>query len=350
MELPLAWPTTFIDSVLVPHSIFSMFVDTFGRKHTYLRISVTERCNLRCTYCMPEEGVQLTSKDRILTFEEIERLARLFVRNGIEKIRLTGGEPLVRKNFEDLVERIGLINGLRGFAVTTNGMLLAKKIDRLKAAGINQLNISLDTLDPAKFERIARRPGLSLVLEAIDRALSLGYAPLKVNCVVMRGVNDDELVDFAAMTRDLPIAVRFIEYMPFSGNGWSEGFFVPYREMMERIEAGGFRLVMPDRGVHDTSRTFHIPGHAGSVGFIASMSDQFCAGCNRLRLTADGALKVCLFGRAETSLRDIMRKGASDDELCSAIQDAVLRKKASHAGMHAIAKADDDRPMILIGG
>lgn len=299
---------------------------------------------------MPESGVDLTPKDRILTFEEIERLAHLFVQNGVEKVRLTGGEPLVRKNFEDLAEKIGRIGGLRGFAVTTNGMLLNKKIDRLKAAGINQINISLDTLDAAKFERIARRPGLSLVLNAIDRALALGYEPLKVNCVVMRGINDDELLDFTAMTRERPIEVRFIEYMPFSGNGWSDGRFMPYREMMDRIEAGGFRLESSDRGAHDTSRTFQVADHAGTIGFIASMSDQFCAGCNRLRLTADGSLKVCLFGRAETSLRDLMRAGATDDELCEAIQNAVLRKKAAHAGMHALAETDDDRPMILIGG
>ncbi len=327
-----------------------MFVDAFGRKHTYLRISVTERCNLRCTYCMPEEGVDLSPKDQILTFEEIERLARLFVHHGVDKIRLTGGEPLVRKNVEELTERIGRIKGLRRFALTTNGMLLGKKIDRLKAAGINQINVSLDTLVPDKFERIARRPGLALVLDAIDRALEVGYAPLKVNCVVMRGVNDDELVDFAGLTRDRRLAVRFIEYMPFSGNGWSEGFFVPYREMIERLEAAGIRLEEPIRGVHDTSRSYTVPGHVGSIGFISSMSDQFCAGCNRLRLTADGALKVCLFGRAETSLRNVLRAGATDEEICEVIQASVLRKKAAHAGMHVLAESTDDRPMILIGG
>lgn len=327
-----------------------MFVDAFGRRHSYLRISVTERCNLRCTYCMPAGGVDLSPREEILTFEEIERLARLFVRNGVEKIRLTGGEPLVRKSFEELAERIGRINGLRSFALTTNGMLLSKKIDRLKAAGINQINISLDTLDPAKFQRIARRPGLPLVLEAIDRALELGYAPVKVNCVVMRGVNDDELVDFAELTRDRNLAVRFIEYMPFSGNGWAEGYFVPYREMVDRIKAGGIRLEEPNRGPHDTSRSYVVSDYAGSIGFISSMSDQFCAGCNRLRLTADGALKVCLFGRAETSLRDVLRAGATDDDICDVIQAAVLRKKAAHDGMHALADTSDDRPMILIGG
>ncbi len=326
-----------------------MFVDRFGRKHTYLRISVTERCNLRCTYCMPAEGVDLSPREAILTFEEIERLARIFVENGVDKIRLTGGEPLVRKQVEDLVDMLGRIPGLRAFAITTNGLLLSKKFDRLQAAGLNQINISLDTLDPERFERIARRRGLPLVLNAIDDAIERGYEPLKVNCVVMRGVNDDELVDFVGMTKDRPLEIRFIEYMPFSGNGWADAFFMPYREMVERIEAGGIRLRAPDRGPHDTSRTFQIDGHAGTVGFISSMSDHFCAGCNRLRLTADGSLKVCLFGQAETSLRDLMRGGAADDELCSAIQDAVSQKAAAHAGMHAIAESDN-RPMILIGG
>lgn len=326
-----------------------MFVDRFGRKHTYLRISVTERCNLRCTYCMPEEGVQLTPRENILSFEEIDRLARLFVRNGVDKIRLTGGEPLVRKQIEDLAEMLGRIPGLKGYAITTNGLLLSKKFDRLQAAGINQINISLDTLDDDKFERIARRRGLPLVLRAIEDALERGFHPVKVNCVVMRGVNDDELIDFVRMSEHRPLEIRFIEYMPFSGNGWADSFFVPYREMMSRIEEGGYRLRSPDRGPHDTSRTFHVEGHAGTVGFISSMSDQFCAGCNRLRLTADGSLKVCLFGQSETSLRDLMRNGATDDELCEAIQDAVSHKKAAHAGMHNIAESDN-RPMILIGG
>ena len=326
-----------------------MFVDRFGRKHTYLRISVTERCNLRCTYCMPAEGVDLTPREAILTFEEIERLARLFVANGVDKIRLTGGEPLVRKQVEDLVDMIGRIPGLRHLAITTNGLLLSKKFDRLQAAGLNQVNISLDTLDSARFERIARRPGLPLVLRAIDDALERGYSPVKVNCVVMRGVNDDELSDFVRLTRDRPLEIRFIEYMPFAGNGWADAFFMPYSEMMQRIEADGLHPFAPERGPHDTSRTYQVEGHVGTVGFISSMSDHFCGGCNRLRLTADGSLKVCLFGQAETSLRDLMRAGATDDEVCAAIQEAVSHKAAAHAGMHAIAESDN-RPMILIGG
>ncbi len=325
-----------------------MFVDTFGRAHTYLRISLTERCNLRCTYCMPAEGVELSLKDNILTFEEIERLARLFVSGGVDKIRLTGGEPLVRKDMEVLVERLGKIPGLRTLAVTTNGLLLPKKLPRLHAAGVNLINISLDTLDAEKFERITRRKGMEKVLEAIEVATDLGFDPVKLNCVVMRGVNDDELLDFVAMTEHRPIEVRFIEYMPFQGNGWNDELFMPYAEMLERIRSC-FPLERQADGRTETSKTYRVPGFRGRVGFISSMSDDFCGTCNRLRLTADGALKVCLFGNAEVSLRDIMRSGADDAQIVEAIKGAVLRKKKAHAGLHQLVDLEN-RPMILIGG
>ena len=326
-----------------------MFIDTFGRRHTYLRISVTERCNLRCQYCMPEEGVALSPRDHILTFEEIERLARLFVANGVDKIRLTGGEPLVRKDIEQLVERVGAIDGLKTLAITTNGILLSRKLPRLHGAGVNLLNISLDTLDPAKFDEITRRKGIDHVLDAIESALAYGYDPVKVNCVVMRGFNEDELHHFVALTRDRPIEVRFIEYMPFQGNGWSDGKFLSYREMIERIEGHFPEMERVADGPNDTSKTYRVPGFRGTVGFITSMSDEFCGTCNRLRLTADGALKVCLFGNAEVSLRDLMRSGAGDADLVEAIQSAVSRKKAAHAGMHQLVDLEN-RPMILIGG
>ncbi len=326
-----------------------MLTDTFGRRHTYLRISLTERCNLRCRYCMPEEGVPLSPRDHLLTFEEIERLARLFVRHGVDKIRLTGGEPLVRQDVEVLVERLGRLDGLRTLAMTTNGLLLPKKLPRLKAAGINLLNISLDTLRPERFTDVTRRQGFDLVLRAIDDALEAGYDPLKVNCVVMRGFNDDELGDFVAMTEAQPIEVRFIEYMPFGGNGWADNVLVPFHEMIARIEERVGPLERIHDGPNETSKTFRVPGFRERVGFITSMSAHFCAGCNRLRLTADGALKVCLFGTAEVSLRDALRAGATDDEMAEIIQAAILRKKAAHAGMHELA-ASDNRPMILIGG
>ena len=323
--------------------------DTFGRRHTYLRISLTERCNLRCQYCMPAEGVALSPRDHLLTFEEIERLARLFVSLGVEKIRLTGGEPLVRKDIEGLVERLGRIPGLRTLAMTTNGLLLAKKLPALKSAGLHHLNISLDTLDPARFEAITRRGGHAQVLGAIEEALAHGYDPVKVNCVVLRGVNDDELVRFVDLTERAPIEVRFIEYMPFDGNRWSEGRFLPYEAMLETIRATYPTLTRVADGPHETSKTYRVPGFVGRVGFISSMSDAFCSGCNRIRLTADGHLKVCLFGASEVSLRDAMRDGASDDRLAETIGAAVRRKKAAHAGVHALVD-ERNRPMILIGG
>ena len=323
--------------------------DTFGRRHTYLRISLTERCNLRCQYCMPEEGVPLSPRDHLLTFEEIVRLARLFVRLGVDKIRLTGGEPLVRKDVEHLVEWLGQLPGLRTLALTTNGLLLPKKLARLQAAGVGLLNISLDTLRPERFTVITRRPGLPLVLEALDQAVAAGYDPVKVNCVVLRGFNDDELADFVALTEHRPFEIRFIEYMPFDGNGWNDGRFMPYTDMIARIEERFPALERLQDGPHDTSKTYRVPGFRGRVGFITSMSEHFCHSCNRLRLTADGHLKVCLFGQAEVSLRDALRSGADDETLAATIRAAVQRKKAAHAGMYELARSEN-RPMILIGG
>ena len=326
-----------------------MLTDAFGRRHTYLRIALTERCNLRCRYCMPEGGVALTPDERLLTLEEIERLAALFVRAGVTKIRLTGGEPLLRAGVENLAERLGRLPGLETLALTTNGLLLSKKLPRLHAAGLSLINISLDTLRPERFKQITRRRGFEVVMEAIDQAVAFGYDPVKVNCVVMRGANDDELADFAAWTSERPIEVRFIEYMPFGGNGWQDVRLVPYAEMLRRIEAVHGPLERCQDHPNDTSKTYRVPGFRGRLGFITSMSTPFCNGCNRLRLTADGNLKVCLFGNAEVSLRDAMRSGLSDVWLAHVIQAAVLRKKAAHAGKDVLAR-QENRPMILIGG
>ena len=331
----------------------NLLTDSFGRRHTYLRIGLTERCNLRCTYCMPAEGVPLKPKDAQLTTDEIERLVRLFLAEGIKKIRLTGGEPLVRKDAVEIAERIGRLDGLRELALTTNAILLEDRLPALKAAGVTHLNISLDTLRPERFKQITRRGGFEVVLGAINAALAAGYGtreqPLKINAVVMRGVNDDELADFVAWTREAPIEVRFIEYMPFDGNGWEDTELVPLAEMRERVE-DVFGPLEPLPGQpEDTATTFRVPGFTGSVGFIASMSVPFCAGCNRLRITADGNFKVCLFGPKEVSLRDLMRNGAGDDELRGVIGVAVNGKKAAHAGMDVLARTQN-RPMILIGG
>lgn len=327
-----------------------MLKDTYGRQHTYLRISLTERCNLRCQYCMPEEGVELTPGGKLLTSPEVLRLARLFVEAGVDKIRLTGGEPTLRRDIVELCKALSHLPGLRTLAMTSNGIILHRQLDQLRSAGLSAINISLDTLQEGKFQRLTRRPGLSKVLQSIDKALSLGFDPVKVNVVVMRGVNDDEVVDFVEMTREKNVNVRFIEYMPFDGNVWSDRKMVPYEELvqqvMTRYPEGLERMKDPSGEV---AKNFRIPGFTGSVSFITSMTVPFCSDCNRLRLLADGNLKVCLFGSNEVSLRDAMREGASDDELRVIISAAVDRKKAAHAGMFELARTKN-RAMITIGG
>ena len=324
-------------------------VDAHGRAHTYLRISLTERCNLRCGYCMPEEGVELTPNDELLTTDEVERVIKIFARAGVEKVRLTGGEPTVRRDLEEVVRRARETPGVRDVSVTTNGVALERRLEALKASGLTRLNVSLDTLVPAKFEFMTRRRGHERVLRSIARAVELGFQSVKVNCVVTRHQNDDELIDFVNMTKDSPINVRFIEYMPFDGNKWSTEKMVSYAEMRSRIEDAFGPLARLDDPIEEVAKNFSVPGHVGTVSFVTSMTDAFCGGCNRLRVMADGNLKVCLFGAAETSLRDAMRSGADDDAILRLIGAAVSKKKASHAGMHEIA-ASDNRAMIKIGG
>ncbi|KAL6640078.1 hypothetical protein ACP70R_022388 [Stipagrostis hirtigluma subsp. patula] len=326
-----------------------MLVDSFGRFHNYLRISLTERCNLRCQYCMPAEGVELTPKSELLTHDEIIRVADLFVTSGVDKIRLTGGEPTVRKDIEDICLHLSGLKGLKTLAMTTNGLVLSKKLPRLKECGLSALNISLDTLVPAKFEFMTRRKGHSKVMEAIDAAVELGYDPVKVNCVVMRGMNDDEICNFVELTRHKPINVRFIEFMPFDGNVWNVKKLVPYAEMLDKVRQNYKGVERLHDHPSDTAKNFRIDGHVGTISFITSMTEHFCAGCNRLRLLADGNFKVCLFGPSEVSLREPMRAGVDDAGLKEIIGAAVKRKKAKHAGMFDIAKTAN-RPMIHIGG
>ncbi|NXT44192.1 MOCS1 protein, partial [Pelecanoides urinatrix] len=329
---------------------FSAFLtDSFGRQHDYLRISLTEKCNLRCQYCMPEEGVQLTPKSELLTAQEIITLARLFVKEGVQKIRLTGGEPLIRPDVVDIVGQLYKLEGLKTIAVTTNGINLSRLLPRLKEAGLNAINISLDTLVPAKFEFIVRRKGFHKVMEGIHRATELGYRPVKVNCVVMRGFNEDELLGFVGFTKDLPLDVRFIEYMPFDGNKWNFKKMVSYKEMLDTIKQRWPGLEKLPCEASSTAKSYKVPHFQGQISFITSMSEHFCGSCNRLRITADGNLKVCLFGNSEVSLRDHLRSGASEEELVQIIGAAVGRKKKQHAGMFNISQMKN-RPMILIGG
>ncbi|KAF7592283.1 hypothetical protein BBP40_000414 [Aspergillus hancockii] len=369
---------------------FSDFLtDSFSRQHDYLRISVTERCNLRCVYCMPEEGVELSPPTRLLTSPEIVYLSSLFVSQGVTKIRLTGGEPTVRKDIVPLMQSIGHLrrNGLRELCLTTNGISLHRKLEPMVEAGLTGINLSLDTLDPFQFQIMTRRKGFDAVMKSIDKILSLNKLgagiKLKINCVVMRGVNDREIIPFVEMGRESPIEVRFIEYMPFDGNRWNQKKMVSYQEMLAVIREKYPTLEKVADHKNDTSKTYQVPGFEGCVGFITSMTHNFCGTCNRLRITSDGNLKVCLFGNAEVSLRDIIRKanngepvdeaamnqlqllqaadrasrineeGGSIDErereLLDIVGMAVKRKKEKHAGMGALENMKN-RPMILIGG
>ncbi|XP_051140881.1 GTP 3',8-cyclase, mitochondrial-like isoform X2 [Andrographis paniculata] len=307
------------------NSVSDILVDSFGRKHTYLRISLTERCNLRCHYCMPAEGVELTPSPQLLSQDEIVRLANLFVSSGVNKIRLTGGEPMVRKDIEEICSRLTNLSGLKTLAMTTNGITLANKLQRLKECGLDLLNISLDTLVAPKFEFMTRRRGHERVMKSIDAAVEMGYNPVK------------------------PINVRFIEFMPFDGNVWNVKKLVPYAEMLDIVAKDFTGLERIQDHPTETAKNFRIDGHQGTVSFITSMTKNFCAGCNRLRLLADGNFKVCLFGPSEVSLRDPLRNGADDNELKEIIGAAVKRKKQAHAGMFDIAKTPN-RPMIHIGG
>ncbi|KAL5008030.1 hypothetical protein ScPMuIL_013611 [Solemya velum] len=337
----------------LPESVkpFSEFLtDSFARRHNYLRISLTERCNLRCQYCMPEEGVDLSSKDKLLTSEEILQLAKVFVREGVQKIRLTGGEPMVRKDLHYIIEGLNALRseGLRCLGMTTNGVTLSRQAERLSTAGLDELNVSLDTLVPAKFEFITRRKAWEKVMLGIDTSLKQNFSAVKINCVVMRGINEDEICDFVELTEEKNIDVRFIEYMPFDGNRWNFKKMVPFQEMLDVIKGRWPTLEKLNDKPNDTSKSFKVPGFKGQMGFITSMSNNFCGGCNRLRITADGNLKVCLFGNAEVSLRDVMRSGVQDEELLEIIGAAVRRKKKQHAGMLNLPKMKN-RPMILIG-
>jgi cyclic pyranopterin phosphate synthase len=307
----------------------NLLVDDFGRKHTYLRVSVTDRCNLRCLYCTPTRPHPLRPPEELLALEEIARVARIFASLGITKIRLTGGEPLLRPRIESLVQDLAATRGLDTVALTTNGLLLARHARALKAAGLSQLNVSLDTLRPERFARIALRDAQRAVWKGIEAALEAGLAPLKINVVVLEGINDDEILDFVELARDRPFSVRFIEYMRFSCNRRRDARLVPYAAMRRRIEER-YRLepVAVPRAGAPVAREFRIEGFAGTIGFISPVSSRFCAGCNRLRLMADGSLKTCLFVSPAASVRGALRGGAPDAEIERLIVEAVRTKRA----------------------
>lgn len=304
--------------------------DSFQRPIDYLRISVTDRCNLRCIYCMPEEGVDLFPRENMLSYEEIYRVARAAAELGITRIRLTGGEPLVRIGLSQLVGMLAALKGIKDVALTTNGILLARYAAELKAAGLKRVNVSLDSLRPERFQRITRGRHLEDVLEGLRVAEELSLTPVKINMVVMRGINDDEILDFARKSIHDGWNVRFIELMPFGEQGGKENNHVAVAEIRERLEAlGPLEACMPAAG-GGPAKYFRYPGAKGTIGFISPISEHFCTNCNRLRLTADGRLHLCLLGDAAVDLRPALRSGASLAELKEIILQAVASKPERH--------------------
>jgi cyclic pyranopterin phosphate synthase len=328
-------------------------VDPFGRVIRDLRISVTDRCNFRCTYCMPEEGLQWLPRSEVLTFEEIERLARLMVeRYGVESIRLTGGEPTVRHDLARLVAKLAALTGPHGpvdVAMTTNGATLRRHAAELRAAGLRRLNISLDTLRRDRFVEMTRRDELDQVLDGIDAAVEAGFAPVKINTVVQRGVNDDEIVELATFGRERGVEVRFIEFMPLDASGgWADRSVVGQDEIIGRIAAVYPVEQLPARGAAPADRWRYLDGQ-GTVGVIPSVTKPFCGDCDRVRLTADGQFRTCLFATDEFDLRGAIRAGESDDQLAARIERAVGTKWAGHK-INQVDFVRPKRSMSQIGG
>jgi cyclic pyranopterin phosphate synthase len=306
-------------------------IDGFNRPITYLRVSVTDKCNLRCIYCMPEGGLQWLRRDEILSYEEIAEIVRAAASVGVRAVRLTGGEPLVRRDLMRLVGSIAAVPGIEDIALSTNGLLLAEQLDGLVDAGLRRINFSLDTLRADRFEAIARRPGLDAVLRSVDAAIAAGLAPLKLNCVVMRGRNDDELADFAMLTVDRPIFVRFIEVMPVHENlQMQRDTYISSDEILERIAALGVLNPLPGPSGNGPARYFALAGAAGAVGVISPLSHDYCERCNRVRLTADGRLRLCLFGDHALDLRSPLRAGATTEQLAGLLRSAMLIKPERH--------------------
>lgn len=326
-----------------------MLIDSFDRVHNYLRISLTDKCNLRCFYCMPEESYEFTPASRLMQPDEIESLAKIFVKNGVNKIRLTGGEPLVRKDAADIILRLSKLPV--SLTMTTNATRLHDFVDVLEEAKVHSLNISLDTLQADKFQIITRRDGFHRVLENIHLLISRNFH-VKVNVVVMKGLNDNEINDFIEWTKDVPVHVRFIEFMPFDGNRWTSNQVITWKEMLEVIEKKYTPIRLQD-DIHDTAKKYAIEGHKGTFAVISTMSSPFCSGCNRMRLTADGKMKNCLFSDKETDLLSALRKG---EDVLPLIKESILSKAKELGGQFTkdfekIHTGDlHNRSMISIGG
>lgn len=326
--------------------------DNHGRAHNYLRISITEHCNLRCTYCMPAEGIALTPRAHLMTAEEIVTIAKTFIKLGVTKIRLTGGEPLVRKDAKIIIEQLGKLDV--ELTLTTNGILVHEFIDTFKEAGITTLNVSIDSLKKDKFNQITRRNYFEKLIENLD-LLEVNGFKVKLNVVVIKGFNDNEIIDFIELTKERNIQIRFIEFMPFDGNQWNKEKLVSYAEILEQVNTfySEQKVERTQDKPNDTAKNHKIESYRGSFSVISSVTNPFCSTCNRIRLTADGKLKNCLFSNTETSLLDTLRAGDSIEPL---IFQNIKSKHAMRGGMDDDTKFQNpllfsqNRSMIKIGG
>jgi molybdenum cofactor biosynthesis protein A len=326
--------------------------DDFGRKHNYLRISLIEKCNLRCTYCMPAEGIALTPKSELMTANEVFAIAQTFVQNGVDKIRLTGGEPLLRKDFPEIISKLATLN--IKLSLTTNGILIDRHLDVLKQFNVRDINLSLDTLIASKFSSITLRNQFEKVIDNLHLLLNNDFN-VKVNVVLIKGFNEDEVIDFIKLTEFLSLSVRFIEFMPFAGNAWDKSKIVSEKQILEIVGnhfgTSKFEKLVDEKNF--TARVFKINGHQGNFGIISSVTNPFCDSCNRIRLTANGKIKNCLFSNSETDLLTPFRNGKSIIDLIST---TITSKKKVRAGMATIKELNnpslnqDNRSMIAIGG
>ncbi|MDZ4666981.1 MAG: GTP 3',8-cyclase MoaA [bacterium] len=326
-----------------------MLKDSFGRVHDYLRISLTDQCNFRCLYCMPNEQMDFLPSSELMSADEVVKLAEIFVSQGISKIRLTGGEPLIRKDIGDIIEQLSKLPV--ELTLTTNGVLLDKYLDQLLAAGIRSVNISLDTLNAVNFKQLTQRNSFDKVWSNILLMLQNGFH-VKVNVVVMRGKNQHEISEFVALTQSMPLHVRFIEFMPFTGNAWEHEQVYTHQEILADV-GERFSINKLQDFKHDTAKKYQVEGYMGTFAVISTMSEPFCEDCNRLRLTADGQIKNCLFSADETNLLASLRKGK---DVLPVIRHTVMQKKARQGGQFAssyeetLAENITNRSMIKIGG
>ncbi|MFW9930600.1 MAG: GTP 3',8-cyclase MoaA [Candidatus Thorarchaeota archaeon] len=328
-------------------------IDQFNRKVTSLRLSVIDRCNFRCRYCITDENVNWVPKTNLLSFEEIERLVRLFTSLGIDSLRLTGGEPLVRPRITHLVKNLSKNKNLKSISMTTNGYLLDQNLEALEDASLNSLNISLDTLDSEKFFSITRRDLFYTVIDNIMTA-SNSSIDTKINCVALKGFNDNEIIDFVNFAIRNDLTVRFIEFMPFNGNNWLQSSFISSAEIKKLIEKKYALIAEPLQNSSQTSRVYRIDGFDGKIGFISSVSESFCQWCNRIRITAEGNLRTCLHDTKETNLLSLLRSNVNDETISETIQKSVYLKQKGHVDWINPNIVWDipviDREMIKIGG